>query len=296
MKDVGITRRHLTASALGLLAARGLSGASHFTHPLGAELYTVRNILPTAADQTLKSIAEIGYREVEMDHASLPRISPILKTYGLRPVSCHFETPLITGNWKPWKNLTNQNATWAQAIEDAHRFGVEYMVMAYIRPEERGDLDYYRQIADKMNNAGAQSRAAGLKFCYHNHCFEFRGEPGQRPIDILLERLDKKSVGLELDVFWVSVGGNDPVEMLKQNAGRVPLVHLKDKAKGTPVMYEEKVTPQTFKEVGAGVLDFPAILKAAAAAGAKHYFVEQDQTPGDPVASLKQSYDYLRSL
>jgi sugar phosphate isomerase/epimerase len=296
IEEVGITRRHLTAAALGLLAARGVRGAGHFTHALGAELYTVRNILPNAADQTLKSIAAIGYREVEMDHATLPRIAPILKNYGLKPVSCHFETPLITGNWKPWKNLTNQNMTWAQAIEDAHKFGVEYMVMPYIRPEERGDLDYYRQLADKMNNAGAQSRAAGLKFCYHNHCFEFRGEPGQRPIDILLQRLDKKAVGLELDVFWVSVGGNDPVEMLKQNAGRVPLVHLKDKAKDTPVMYEEKVTPQTFKEVGAGVLDFPAILKAAAAAGARRYFVEQDQTPGDPVASLKQSYEYLRSV
>ena len=53
---------------------------------------------------------------------------------------------------------------------------------------------------------------------------------------------------------------------------------------------------QTFKEVGAGSLDFAAILKAAAAAGARHYFVEQDQTPGDPVASLKQSYEYLRNL
>jgi sugar phosphate isomerase/epimerase len=84
--------------------------------------------------------------------------------------------------------------------------------------------------------------------------------------------------------------------MLKQNAGRVPLVHLKDKAKGTPVMYEEAKAGKAFREVGAGVLDFPAILKAAAAAGAKHYFVEQDQTPGDPVASLKQSYQYLRSL
>jgi sugar phosphate isomerase/epimerase len=157
-------------------------------------------------------------------------------------------------------------------------------------------LDYYKQLADKMNSAGLQSRAAGLKFCYHNHAFEFRGEHGQRPIDILLERLDKKTVGLELDVFWVSIAGNDPVQLLKQNAGRVPLVHLKDKAKGAPVVYEEGVPPQTFKEVGAGELDFAAILKAAAAAGAKHYFVEQDQTPGDPVASLKQSYEYLRRL
>ena len=280
-----------------MLASLRAKAAARFTHPLGAQLYTVRSILPAAAEQTLKSIAEIGYREVETDHATLQRIAPMLKNYGLKPVSCHFETPLITGDWKAWKTLSNQGSTWAQAIEDAKKFGVKYMVMPYLRPEERGDLDYFKQLADKMNKAGTQSRAAGLEFCYHNHCFEFRGQPGQRPIDILLERLDKKAVGLELDVFWVSVAGHDPVEMLKQNAGRVPLVHLKDKAKDTPVLYEEgKVAPQMFKEVGAGVLDLPAILKAAAAAGARHYFVEQDQTPGDPVASLRQSYQYLRSL
>jgi sugar phosphate isomerase/epimerase len=297
MKDNGITRRSWSAASLGLLASHAARGAGHFTHALGAELYTVRNVLPKAADATLKAIAEIGYTEVETDHATLLQIAPMLKNYGLKPVSCHFETPLITGNWKAWPNYTNTSATWGQAIEDAKKFGVEYMVMAYIKPEERGDLDYFKQIADKMNHAGMQSRAAGLKFCYHNHCFEFKGERGQRPIDIFLERLDRKAVGLELDVFWVSVGGNDPVEMLKQNAGRVPLVHLKDKEKGTPVLYlESQAKKTTFKEVGAGVLDFPAILKAAAAAGAQHYFVEQDQTPGDPIASLKQSYDYLRSI
>ena len=93
-----------------------------------------------------------------------------------------------------------------------------------------------------------------------------------------------------------ALDGVGSIEVLRQNAGRVPLIHLKDKAKGAPVVYEEGVSAQTFKEVGAGSLDFAAILKAAAAAGAKHYFVEQDQTPGDPVASLEQSYRYLRGL
>jgi sugar phosphate isomerase/epimerase len=289
----------------GCLRPPRARAAGRFTNPLGAELYTVRNILPTAADPTLKAIAEIGYREVETDRATLHQISPVLKHYGLKPVACHFETPLITGNWKPWLDYARQqkrafapeSMTWAQAIEDAKKFGVEYMVMAYLLPQERGGSEYFKQIADKMNHVGMQSHVAGLKFCYHNHCFEFKGEHGQRPIDILLDRLDKKAVGLELDVFWVSVGGNDPVEMLKQNAGRVPLVHLKDKEKGTPVLYREAdAKPSTFKEIGAGSLDFPAILKAASAAEAQHYFVEQDQTPGDPVASLKQSYDYLRKL
>jgi sugar phosphate isomerase/epimerase len=118
----------MSAAGLGLLASKLARGAGRFMHPLGAQLYTVRNIMPTAAEPTLKSI-EIGYREVETDHASLPRIAPILNNYGLKPVSCHFETPLITGNWKIWKSLTNQGATWSQAIEDAKKFGAEYMVM-----------------------------------------------------------------------------------------------------------------------------------------------------------------------
>ena len=76
-------------------------------------------------------------------------------------------------------------------------------------------------------------------------------------------------------------------------SGRVPLLHLKDKAPGTPVMYNETVARAAFKEVGSGVIPWPAVLRAAASAGVEHYFVEQDQTPGDPVDSLRQSFAYL---
>jgi sugar phosphate isomerase/epimerase len=103
-------------------------------------------------------------------------------------------------------------------------------------------------------------------------------------------------VAFELDAFWVSVAGLDPAEFIQKLSGRVPLIHLKDKAAGTPVMYKESVPPATFKEVGSGVMDFPKLLRAAAAAGVEHYFVEQDQTPGDPVDSLRKSFGYLSKL
>jgi sugar phosphate isomerase/epimerase len=74
------------------------------------------------------------------------------------------------------------------------------------------------------------------------------------------------------------------------------LVHLKDKAPDTPQQYNEKVAKEAFREVGNGSLDFAAILEACESAGVQHYFVEQDQTPGDPLASLRQSYDHLRHL
>lgn len=278
-------------------AATALTGvqqgwSAKFTRPIGVQLYTVRNVLPAAAEPTLRSIADIGYREVEIALIDLPRLAPMLKEDGLKAVSCHIDTAIVTGasQGKP------PAMTLSAAIEEAKRYGVHYVVMPYIRPEDRGSGDFYRQLTDKMNRAGEQCHAAGLGFCYHNHAFEFKGEKGHRPIDVLLERLDPKNVGLEMDVFWVSVAGNDPVAMLNRNKGRVPLLHLKDKQRGAPTQYEEKVKPEVFKEVGNGSLDFAAILRAAATAGVQHYFVEQDQTPGDPVASLKQSYEYLRGL
>jgi sugar phosphate isomerase/epimerase len=85
----------------------------------------------------------------------------------------------------------------------------------------------------------------------------------------------------------------NPVDVLKKYSGRVPLVHLKDKAKGVPVQYSEKVPPTAFKSIGSGSIDIPAVLSAAAASGVRHYFVEQDETPGDPIVSLKKSYEYL---
>jgi sugar phosphate isomerase/epimerase len=73
-------------------------------------------------------------------------------------------------------------------------------------------------------------------------------------------------------------------------------MHLKNVAKGFGPQYNEKVPKEAFKEVGAGVVDIAAVLKAASASGVKHYFIEQDQTPGDPLVSLKESYQYVEKL
>jgi sugar phosphate isomerase/epimerase len=212
----------------------------------------------------------------------------------MKAVSCHVETPLITGDWEKYKGM--KPATVEEAVENVKKLGAQYFTMAYIQPAARGDLDFYKKTADQMNKTGELCKKAGLQFAYHNHAFEFGGKAGERPIDVFKERLDHKLVALEMDVFWVSVAGQDPVEMLKEWKGRVGLLHLKDKAKDTPVQYTESVARTAFQEVGSGSLNFPEILKAAPAAGVKHYFVEQDQTPGDPLDSLKKSFEYIQSV
>jgi sugar phosphate isomerase/epimerase len=259
-----------------------------FDKPLGVQLYTVRKTLPGDPAAVIKSIAEIGYKQAEVLQADMDKTLPILKANGMTAPSGHFDTDLITGKRK--------DSTWGAAIEQAKKGGLEFMVMPYLAPAERGDLDSYRVLADKMNRAADACSKAGLGFCYHNHAFEFAGKEGQRPWDVLMERWDPKLVHLEVDLFWVSVAGHTPSEFLRRHKGRVALVHLKDKAFGTAVQYSENVPPYAFKEVGTGTLDYRTILRACEDVGVKHYFVEQDQTPGNPVDSLRISYNNLRSI
>jgi sugar phosphate isomerase/epimerase len=289
-----LSRRKWLAASLSLAAAPLLTAKNNRT--IGVQLYTVRGTLMKDSDHVLKTIADIGYKEIEgAGRADLIALAPKIKELGMKPISCHVETPLITGDWDKYKGM--KQVPLEEAIASVKNIGVEYFTMAYIQPAARGtDLDFYRKTADSMNHTAEMCNKAGLKFAYHNHAFEFAGKPGERPIDIFRERLDKKLVNLELDVFWVSVAGNDPVEMLKLWKGRVGLLHLKDKARDTPVQYTESVPKTAFQEVGSGSLNFPAILKAAPAAGVKHYFVEQDQTAGDPLDSLRKSFEYIQTI
>ena len=136
-----------------------------------------------------------------------------------------------------------------------------------------------------------------MHLCYHNRAFDF--EPvagGGNLLDVLMQTAEPKLVSLELDIMWSRVAGVDPVTVLKKYGKRVALLHLKNVADIGAPQYNEKVAKGSFREVGNGVIDIAAVLKAANAAGVQHYFVEQDQTPGDPLESLKQSFEYLKKL
>jgi sugar phosphate isomerase/epimerase len=259
-----------------------------FDKPLGVQLYTVRNVIGNDTEGVIKAIAQIGYKEAEVLQANIDKVAPVLKANGIAIPSGHFDTDIITGK--------RTDMTWDAAIEQAKTHGLKFMVMPYLAPAQRGDLDSYRSLADKINKAGEACAKAGLQFCYHNHAFEFAGKEGHRPWDVFMERWDPKLVQLEVDVFWVSVAGGTAAEFLRRFPHRVPLVHLKDEAFGTAQQFDEKVTPGTFREVGTGMLDFPAILRACESIGVQHYIVEQDQTRGNPIDSLRISYNDIRAM
>lgn len=257
----------------------------------GVQLYTVRESLYDEAAVTLRTLAEIGYSEVELLYHHLDRLMPLVCEAGLRPVSVHVET----------SSLSSENGDVDRKFEAMRRFGLTHVVLAWLLPHERGEgLAFWQRFADWMNELGERAARAGLTFGYHNHAFEFRPveqASSETVFDVLVNRFDPRFVSFELDVFWAEMAGLDPVKLLHRLSGRVPLMHLKDRNVSAPNEFDEqKVAPSAFAEVGTGTLDVPAILDAARDAGVRHIFVEQDHTPGDPLVSLRRSHDYLAAL
>jgi len=282
-----LTRRTFLARTAAVASVAKVAFANPLTkRNLGVQLYTVRNIISKDPAAVLKSIQDIGYAEIEATYGNLHEIWPALKQTNLKPVSVHVDYAIFKEG----------GSKLDAALADVKKLGFEYAVVPYVPVDQRGGMDVFKSLAQMLNTSGQQAKAHGLKLCYHNHAFEY--EPltgGTMGLDVLMNETHKDQVFLELDIFWASVAGHDPVALLKTYSGRVPLLHLKDKATGFATQYNEKVPPETFKEIGNGSIDIPAVLSAANSAGVRHYFVEQDQTSGDPIGSLRQSYTYLQS-
>jgi sugar phosphate isomerase/epimerase len=285
-------RTFLTSAPFAVAAplAGSLSGlaAKPFQRPLGVQIYSARTILAKDPEGTLKRIAALGYQEVELFAADqIAKLGAIINGLGMRATSLHVAAQI---------SLADDPTPFQKVLDEAKKAGIRWAGVPYVAPNDRGQGDFWKQYAAKLNRAGEIARKAGLGFFYHNHAFEFAGPKGQRAIDYFEKELSK-DVKLELDVFWAAAAGEDVVDFLKSWKNRVGLLHVKDRAKGMAKISTEREAKATdFKEVGAGDLNFPAILTTALKTGVDRFFVEQDQTPGDPIDSLKQSIDFLKAI
>lgn len=242
---------------------------------LGLQLYTVRTALERDFEGTLARVARIGYREVEF--AGYFGHTPAQVRAAL--AANHLTSP---GNHVDMQAISNGG--WSRILDDTKAVGHEYVVVAWTPEELRRTLDDWRRIGDLYNRGATQARAAGLAFAYHNHSYEFEPMQGQIPYDVLLEATDPSLVKLEMDLYWITRGGKDPLDYFARYPGRIPLVHVKD-----------MTTDRRMVDVGAGAIDWHRILARHAQAGIRHYFVEHDE-PADPFVSIANSYRYLRRL
>ena len=260
-----------------MLSGAGLAAQGRSVGQIALQLYTVRTEMEKSVEATLARVAEIGYHEVEFagyfGH-SAEDVKAILEKTGLKSPSSHVALDLFT------KEFEKTIAT-AKTLEQT------YLICPWLAESARKTLDDYKNLAQTFNRLGADCEKAGFKFVYHNHDFEFTPIDGQIPFDLLMKETDPKLVGFEIDLYWVARANQDPIKYLEANAGRVPLVHVKDMAAGPD---------HAFTEVGSGIMDFKAIFQACEKAGVKHYVVEHDRPAGSPFDSIKTSYDYLRGF
>jgi len=238
--------------------------------------------MKTDFEGTLTKVAAIGYREVEFAgyyNRTPAEVRGILDRHGLVSPAGHMAFEKLGPDW---------NAV----LEDCHTIGHQYAVIAWIPAERRKTADDWRRIAASFNEAGEACKRAGLRFAYHNHEMEFAPVDGRVPFDLLLDGTDRALVDFEVDLFWITFGGGDPLAYFAKYPGRFPMVHVKDMApKPRPDVPPDSVQ----RSVGKGTIDWKQIFAHSQQAGIKHYFVEHDN-PADALASIGESFGYLKQL
>lgn len=167
------------------------------------------------------------------------------------------------------------------------RLGVYDLVCPFMPEPRRKTANDWRSAAESLNEVGMQFERRGFRLHYHNHNFELDPFDGGTGLELLFENSDPKYLLAELDTYWIAKCNVDPVSIIKRLSGRLTLLHLKDMAQGPD---------QTFAEIGAGVLNWAAILAAAEASGVQWYIVEQDTCAGPPLESIRLSLSNLHKI
>jgi sugar phosphate isomerase/epimerase len=257
---------------------------------VGLQLYTIRDAMSADTLGSLKKVSDMGYKNVELAgyadgkfYGMAPaEFKKAVTDLGMEIISSHTMVEA--------EGITMENA---QKMADDHAaVGVKYCVQPWVNDEDRNVETYKKMIAD-WNQVGEIMKNVGIQFAYHNHNFEFLPTDGMVPYyDIFLKEMDADLITMELDMYWATKAGQDPVEMFKKYPGRFQLFHFKDGAVKTEPYYT--VEKDDITSVGAGYIDFKRIWEARETAGMKYMFVEDDnQGNGKPFEGIKASIDNL---
>ena len=311
------SRRQFLKTSAATLAGVALSGRLFAElykkeKSVGIQLFTIPALVATDFKGTLTKLATIGYKEIEFFGPyefsaketierwnqfagslgitknafygyKLSEVKTMLKDLGLTTPSVHLDLQTMRTNMGP-------------AMEALSSLGTKYVAIPAINnPEDRND---FNKLAEEFNTFGEQMSKYGLTFVYHNHGYEHAPKEGKTLMDTLLTQTDAK-VKFELDIFWMTAAGANPVDYLTKYPGRFKLLHLKDASE--PIRFSgdggsvDQWIPLFGKmaDPGTGILDITAIIDAAKKSGAEHFYLERDLTP-NPETTLNNSFVYLK--
>lgn len=259
---------------------------------VGLQLYTIRDAMAADVPGSLKKVSDMGYKYLELagyGDGKFYGYSPadfkkLVEDMGMVVLSSHTQVEA--------EGITLENAK--KMADDHAALGVSYCVQPWVVPEARTTIASYQKMAADWNQVGKIMKETGIQFGYHNHNFEFDTVEGKIPyFDVFMAELDKDLVTMELDLFWTTKAGQNPIEIIKKYPGRFQLFHMKDMfTNEAPFFTTDGVSD--FAPVGAGVIDFKSILAVKDIAGMKYMIVEQDSTKdGLPFDAIQTSITNL---
>lgn len=280
-------RRDFFKTAAALMAGTMVGGQfltacqSAPSKNIGLQLYSLRDdINEIGIQKVLEAVSKMGYVNLETagyGNGKIYDLAPaefkkICTDLGMKPTSAHLSHGLSG-------DINADLSWWNKAIEDHKEAGMKYVVMPSSPINENATMDDLKKYMDYFYQIGLASAGSGIKFGYHNHDFEFKQIEGQTIYDLMLENSSPDHVFFEMDVYWVTKGGQDPVAYLKKHPNRFPVLHIKDET-----------------AIGAsGTIDFESIFNQANANGMKDWYVEVERYDGTPQEDVKKSYDFLNT-
>lgn len=246
---------------------------------VGLQIYTVRELANQDLPAAIVLIKDAGYAGIEFDAGMLTRAKPYqLKQWmdnaNLSVIGLTILLPELSDLLDPM-------------IDYAHITGADWLVMPWIDQKFRKSIGDYENIARKLNTAGRQAAARGLRFAYHIHGYEFSTLGDKRGFDVLIDQLDPAYVELQVDTFWVTSGGVDCVNFTKRYIDRIGSFHLKDAA---------SLDPLTDIEVGEGILNIQDIVQLGIEHHIEWFIVEQERTTRTIFDSIKTSCSNLQQM
>ncbi|MDH5399883.1 MAG: sugar phosphate isomerase/epimerase [Cyclobacteriaceae bacterium] len=251
----------------------------------GIQTYSFRASFARDVANALDTIKHLGFTEVECG----------LDPYGL--TTEEFKKMLDDRGIK----ATSVGAGYDQIVENpeevaqkANIMGAKYVMVAWIPHKDAFTIDDAKKAVEDFNRVGKVLKENGVTLCYHNHGYEFVPYEDGTLFDYIAENTDPEYVSFEMDILWVTHPGADPVQLLEKYGNRWKLMHLKDLRAGVPSDFSGHTPVENDVVLGTGVIDIPAVLKAAKKAGVEHYYIEDESpTVGEQVP---QSLEYLKGL
>lgn len=271
-----------TKLCAGLLFITSLATCSlHAAEPsanneIALQMYTLRSVGDAAAQFAMAHKA--GFKNVELvgNHGiSAKLMNELLKENQLTPVSAHVQLAELENNY-------DKTVAFNKAV------GNKVIIVPWIKPMDRPDTAAgWKEYGQRLNKIGEKLRRDHIQLAYHNHNFEMKKYEGKTALEIIFDNAQPQNLLMEMDVGWVSRGGQDPAVLLNKYSGRVYAIHAKDNA---PIGVRDD--EMNFAPFGEGILDWKTIIPAAKKSGVRWFIIEHD-APKDPWSIITASYKNL---